>query len=260
MNILEVDSVSCGYGAKKVLDGISFSVEKGDFTGIIGPNGAGKTTLFRAITRVLKPSGGRILYNGQNIFNYKGLEKEVAAMSQFMEEPFSFTVEDFVMMGRFPHIKRFSEPGQKDEAVVRGALDITDTSALRLRKVNELSGGERQRVYLAQALAQEPKLLLLDEPTAHLDIGHQIEVMDLIQKLNRDNKITVLMVMHDLNLAGEYCSKLVLLNNGAITCSGTPRQVLTYQNIEQAYRTVVVVKDNPLSSKPFVLPVSKNYR
>ena len=140
------------------------------------------------------------------------------------------------------------------------ALEITDTLAVRSRKVNELSGGEKQRVYLAQALAQAPKLLLLDEPTAHLDIGHQIEVMDLIQKLNKERNITVLAVLHDLNIASEYCSKLALLDEGRIKISGTPSEVLTYQNIEQVYKTVVVVKDNPLSSKPFVIPVSKNYR
>ena len=257
MPILEIDSLHCGYGNKKVLSGLSFGVEEGEFVGIIGPNGAGKTTLFRAITRVLKPSGGKILYRGKDVFTREGIEKEVAAMSQFMEEPFSFSVEDFVMMGRFPHIKRFDEPKKKDFDVVLGALDITGTFSLRDRKINELSGGERQRVFLAQALAQEPKLLLLDEPTAHLDIGHQVEVMDLVRKLNLENKITVLAVLHDLNIAAEYCTKLVLMDSGGINMTGAPREVLTYQNIEEVYKTVVVVKDSPLTHKPHVFAVSK---
>ena len=260
MITLEAASLHCSYEDKEVLSGLSFTVEEGEFVGIIGPNGAGKTTLFRAITRVLKPRQGKIYYRGIDIEEYRGLERDIAAMSQFMDEPFSFSVEDFVMMGRFPHVKRFGEPGQKDLDVVNEALEITDTLAVRSRKVNELSGGEKQRVYLAQALAQAPKLLLLDEPTAHLDIGHQIEVMDLIQKLNKERNITVLAVLHDLNIASEYCSKLALLDEGRIKISGTPSEVLTYQNIEQVYKTVVVVKDNPLSSKPFVIPVSKNYR
>jgi iron complex transport system ATP-binding protein len=160
------------------------------------------------------------------------------------------------MMGRFPHLGRLKDPGKRDREITEESLELTDTADLRFRTLHELSGGERQRVLLAQALAQKPVLLLLDEPTAHLDIGHQIGILNVIKKLNQHQGLTVITVLHDLNLAGEYCGRIVLMNAGRIHTDGPPSEVLTYRNIEDVYKTVVIVKENPLSKKPYVVLVS----
>lgn len=261
-NLLEVRNLVCGYGQKEVLEGISFSVKEADFLGIIGPNGAGKTTLFRAITRVLKPWKGQVIYNGRNILRVspRDLAREVAILPQILEISFSFSVEEFVLMGRFPHLGRFERLREKDRRVADQAMALADVAQFRDRKIFELSGGERQRVILAQGFAQQPRLLLLDEPTAHLDIGHQVEILDLVKKLNRETALTVIMVLHDLNLASEYCDRLILLNVGKIFTSGSPKEVLSYQSIEEVYKTVVLVDKNPISSKPHILLVPEEER
>ncbi|MHB9155460.1 MAG: ABC transporter ATP-binding protein [Endomicrobiales bacterium] len=257
--MLELRHVSCGYGVKSVLHDVSFGVGEGDFVGIIGPNGAGKTTLFRLMTGLMKPWQGDVLFRGQNIGKIarRELACQMATMPQISEAAIPFPVGEFVLMGRYPHRRKFDPPSLHDREAVESALELTGVRDLRARMLHELSGGERQRVILAQALAQEPKVLLLDEPTAHLDIGHQIEILDLIRKLNRSRKITVITILHDLNLAGEYCGNLILLKEGAIHSRGTSRDVLTYQNIEQVFNTIVVVRENPFSSKPYILLVSE---
>ena len=161
------------------------------------------------------------------------------------------------MMGRFPYRNRWSPPSRRDRSVVEECMEMTGTKEFSGRSLKELSGGERQRVILAQAFAQEPKLLLLDEPTAHLDIGHQTELFDLIKKRSLLDKLTVIAILHDLNLSGEYCDKLFLLDRGKVHAQGAPQDVLTYQNIEQVYRTVVVVRENPISRKPHIVPISR---
>jgi len=261
-SLLTVEDLVCGYNGTEVIRGLSFSVEEGEFFGIIGPNGSGKTTLFRAIGGTLKPRKGRVLLRGREVSRISRLEmaREVALLPQFMEILFPFTVEEFVMMGRYPHIPRFGRTTRRDLIEVEKSMEMTGTLSLRNRMISELSGGERQRCLLAQGLAQEPRLLLLDEPTAHLDIGHQIEAMDIVRSLNKKRTITVLVILHDLNLAGEYCDRLVLLNDGWIHSSGKPKDVLTYQAIEEVYKTVVVVSTNPVSSSPYVLPVPKIFR
>ena len=259
--MLELRSVSSGYASKPIITDISLKVDGGSFWGIIGPNGAGKTTLFRTISRIINPLAGEILYNGKNIAHIQRneLAKTVTTMLQLYDIPFSYTVEEFVMMGRFPHQKRFEKPSNADLEIVEQNLKFTDILHLKNRKLQELSGGERQRAVLAQALAQKPRLLLMDEPTAYLDIGHQIAMLDLVKKLNRTEGLTVVMILHDLNLASEYCENLLLMDKGKTHTIGTPKEVLTYENIEQVYKTVVVVKKNPFSCKPFVIAVSEDY-
>ncbi|MBN1823141.1 MAG: ABC transporter ATP-binding protein [Endomicrobiales bacterium] len=259
MSVLELESISAGYDGKTVIKDITFALEEGGFLGIIGPNGAGKTTLFRTITRTIEPRSGKVVFEGEDLAKMKRVEiaKRVSAMLPLFDIPFSYSVSEFVMMGRFPHQSRFGAHTKKDTGVVAGSLELTDTAHLAERKLRELSGGERQRVVLAQALAQEPKLLLLDEPTAYLDLGHQITILDVIRKLNREKGLSVIMVIHDLNLAGEYCDSIIMMNDGGICSRGAPREVLTYQNIEQVYKTVVIVKDNPISKKPYVVAVSR---
>jgi len=262
MEILKVDNLSCGYEDNIVVNDVSFSVQPGDFLGIIGPNGAGKTTLFRAISRILKPQRGNIFYKGRDVgrISTRDFAQEVAVIPQILEVPFAFSVEEFVLMGRFPHVDRFEALKKADYAILENVLDFTDSASLRDRKINELSGGERQRVILAQGFAQQPHLLLLDEPTAHLDISHQAHILDLFKRLNKERNLTVIIVLHDLNLASSYCDRLILLDEGRIFKEGPPREVLTYQNIEEVYKTVVVVKENPISQKPYVILVSEEER
>ena len=260
--MLNIKDLLCGYDVREVIKNISFSVKKGDFLGIIGPNGAGKTTLFRTITRILKPWKGNISYKDKETsrISPRDFAREVAVIPQILEVPFAFSVEEFVLMGRFPHTGRFEALRQRDYRVLEDVLNLTDIFSFRKRKISELSGGERQRVILAQGLAQEPQLLLLDEPTSHLDIAHQVQILDLIRKLNKEKNLTVIVVLHDLNLASSYCDRLILLKEGIIFKEGSPQDVLTYQNIEEVYKTVVIVKENPISHKPYILLVSEEER
>lgn len=257
-NILELQNIFCRYDKEDVLRGVSFSVPEGNFVGIIGPNGCGKTTLFRVITKILNPSSGSVLYLDKDIKNIplEDLAKKIAVGLQVFSSAFSYTVEEFILMGRFPHKERFEPVNKNDFIICESAMSLTDTLDIRKRNINELSGGERQRVQIAQALAQEPRILLLDEPTTHLDIYHQVKILNLIRKLNREQSLTIVVVLHDLNLASEYCPRLILLNEGKIYKMGTPQEVLTYQNIEEVYNTVVLVKENPLSGRPYIFLVS----
>jgi len=162
-----------------------------------------------------------------------------------------------VLLGRIPHLGRLQLETKADYSISEKALGMTDTLHLKEKRMDELSAGERQRVIIAKAIAQQPFLLFLDEPTAHLDIGHQIQVLDLLKRLNQRDNLTIVMVLHDLNLASEYCNRILLLNEGEIFKEGSPQEVLTYQNIEAVYKTVVVVNNNPITSKPYVVLVSK---
>jgi len=260
--MLEIKNLTCGYDSKFQLRDISFNVKDGEFFGIIGPNGSGKTTLLRAITKILKPEKGEIFLEGKNIWqmNSREIAKKIAVVSHETETG-QITVEELVLLGRLPHYKSFQFfETKKDIEIAKKFMDLTDILRIKEKQITEISGGEKQLALIARALAQEPKLLLLDEPIAHLDITHQIGILDLIRRLNRQFGLTVIVVLHDLNLAGEYCDRLVLLNKGQIYKIGTPEEVLTYQNIEDVYKTVVVVEKNPISKKPFVLLVSKENR
>ena len=226
---------------------------------MIGPNGSGKSTLLRLMSRALAPQGGGVFWEGQNIvkINLKKLYQKMAFVSQNPWAGLSFSVFEVVLMGRIPHLNRLQLETKKDFAAVTQALLLTDTQEFKDKRIDELSAGERQRVMVAKALAQEPVLLFLDEPTSNLDIGHQIQILDLLKELNRQNKLTVVLVLHDLNLASEYCDRLILLDHGAVYRRGTASEVLTYQNIEEVYKTVVVVKTNPMSGKPYIILVPK---
>lgn len=259
MSILfEVKNLSGGYAAKTVIKDVTFSINKGDFLGIIGPNGSGKSTLLKIMSKALTPASGCIKFDGEDIRNVelKQFCRKVSFVPQETLIDFAFSVQELTLMGRIPHLGRMQFEGKIDLAAVEKALSLTQALPLKERLVNELSAGERQRVFIARALAQEPVLIFLDEPTAHLDIGHQIQILDLLKKLNRKQNLTIVMVIHDLNLAGEYCDRLILLNEGRIFKEGPAAKTLTYQNIEAVYKTVVVVRDNPISGKPYVIAVS----
>ncbi|MFA5858591.1 MAG: ABC transporter ATP-binding protein [Elusimicrobiota bacterium] len=260
MDILKFASVTTGYDGTKVIDGVSFTIPEGSITGIIGPNGAGKTTVVRLATKILSPWSGDVYLNDKNLRSIPVavLAKTVAVLPQVFSVPFGYTVYDFVLMGRYPWLSRLEAAGERDRVIVEQSLQFADVHNLREREVNTLSGGERQRVLLAQALAQKPQVLLLDEPTTFLDISHQVEILDKVKLLNSEKKVTILMVIHDLNLASEYCDSIVLLNKGKVEIIGTPAEVLKYEIIEHVYNTVVVVRENPLSKKPVVFTVPKH--
>ena len=260
--MLEIKDLTCGYDKRFHLNGINLTVEEGGFFGIIGPNGSGKTTLLRAITRALKPEKGEVLLDGQDIWqmDFKELARKIAVVSQSVSTD-DLNVEEFVLLSRIPHYRglQFLET-KYDEEVADRAMALTDTLKFKDRSMSEISGGERQLVLIARALAQEPKFLLLDEPTSHLDITHQVRILDLLKKLNRELSLTVIIVLHDLNLASEYCDRVALLSGGAIYKEGLPQDVLDYKTIENVYKTVVVVERNPISSKPYILLISGDER
>jgi iron complex transport system ATP-binding protein len=256
--LLKVNGLYGGYGKETVIKDISFEINKSDFIGIIGPNGSGKSTLLRLMSRALAPQKGNVLLEGKDILkiSLKEFCRKAAFVSQDTLVNFSFSVLEMALMGRIPYLKRMQPETKIDLSIAEKALELTDTLHLRQKQIDELSAGERQRVIIAKALTQEPVILFLDEPTSHLDIGHQIQILDLLKRLNREKHLTIIMVLHDLNLASEYCNRVVLLNEGKIFKAGTPFEVLTYQNIEAVYKTVVVVNNNPINSKPYVVLVS----
>lgn len=255
--ILNIQNLCCGY-PKFQLSDINFEIPRGSFAGIIGPNGSGKTTLFRAITGILPLKSGQILLSGKNLkaFSLRQRAQNIAIVSQFIEAG-DMSVEDYVLMGRIPYHSRFNFfETDEDFAIARKYMEMTDTWRFRDQLMSELSGGEQQLAGIARALTQQPELLLLDEPTSHLDITHQVQVLNVLQQLNHEMGLTVLMVIHDLNLASEYCDRLILVNQGRIHTQGIPEDVLTFQNIEDVYQTVVVTQNNPLSGKPAVFLAS----
>ena len=260
--MLEIKDLTCGYGSLFSLKDINLKVDSGEIVGIIGPNGSGKTTILRAITRVLRPKAGAVYFDGRDIWRttFRQLSRRMAVVSQGSDIA-PMTVEEFVLLGRTPYLGRFQffEKKQDLEAAER-AMALTGISGLKDRNLHEMSGGERQLAVMARALAQEPVLLLLDEPTAHLDIAHQVVILDLIKRLNKELAITIIVVLHDLNLASEYCGRIALINEGRVFRVGSPQEVLTYQIIEAVYKTVVVVEASPVSSKPYVLVVSEEER
>jgi len=256
---VKVNSLSGGYRNRAVIKDISFSVTRGSFLGIIGPNGSGKTTLLRLLTRAIPIDSGGVRLEGKSIAGMDSKEfcRQVALVPQETIVNFPFSVFEVVLLGRIPHLKRLQPETKKDRQIASDALAMTDVGHLEDKRIDELSSGERQRVIIAKALTQEPALLFLDEPTSHLDIGHQIQVLDLLRRLNREKHLTIVMVLHDLNLAAEFCNRIILLDKGEIFKEGSPEEVLTYQNIEAVYKTRVVVRENPYSHKPFVVLVPK---
>jgi len=253
--LLSVHGLTVSYAAHTVLRDVSFDVPQGDLVVVLGPNGAGKTTLLRTIAKVVSPKVGVVLLDGRDIAKLpvRQLMKTLSVVPQSEESVFSFTVQDIVAMGRTPHLPPLAPLSQRDWQIIREAMEATDVWELRDRLFTELSGGEQRRVLIAKALAQEPQLLLLDEPTANLDLHYQLEVVELIQRLNRERGITVLAVLHDLNLAAMLGQRFILMHKGRIYAVGNADEVLTPQNIQQVYGVPVVVTRHPLNGKPIIL-------
>lgn len=256
--LLTVKDLGCGYAAP-ILEDLNFEIEHGAFIGIIGPNASGKTTLIKTLCGLLQPQAGQVLLEDLNVHRMKALNRarRVAVVSQEVRIDFAFTVEEVVMMGRHPYISRLGSPSFDDRDRVRWALEVTGTAHLAGRPVNNISGGERQRVLIARALAQEPDLLVLDEPTSSLDINHQIEIMDLIKQLNRQNRMAIIMAIHDLNLAAQYCDLLMLVSQHRIFAWGGVEEVITAANIRAVYGHPIMIERHPLQRCPQVVLLSR---
>jgi len=255
---VKVEGVDCYYDSVKVLKGVTFSARSGEFIGILGPNGSGKTTLLKSISRALKPRVGRILLDDLDVYLIKSTEaaRKMAVVPQDTQVTFDFTALDIVMMGRNPHLDRFKVEDEEDLAIAKETMKLTGTWHLAERPINELSGGERQRIVIARALAQHPQVLLLDEPTTHLDINHQIELMDLLKTLCRERGLTILSIFHDFNLATRYCDSALLLSRGHIVAIGSLEEVLSRRNIEEVFEVKAVTKRNPITGILYVLPIT----
>jgi iron complex transport system ATP-binding protein len=246
---IHLHEVTAGYRDTPVLKGLSLEIEAGEMIGILGPNGAGKSTLFSVVSGLLKPSAGTVKLYGSEIHRMPPAERArtIAVVPQELDVPVPYTVEEIVMMGRTSAIGRFSSPTAEDRLRVERALVYTDVTDIRHRPLNELSGGERQRAIVAMVLAQEPRIILMDEATSHLDLNHRLEIMQLVERLNRDDGVTVLMISHDLQIAAEFSRRLILLDHGQVVADGTPASVLTEDTLRRVYHCDVRVHQDPHS-------------
>lgn len=245
---VDAQAVSFSVEAKTLLDRVDMRAERGQFVGLIGPNGAGKSTLLRTLSGVLRHQQGAVWLEGSDLGAMPA--RDVAAMLALVPQiaPYTqgFTAFELVLMGRYPHLGRFAVEGQADDRIARDAMLLTETDHFAPRTLDTLSGGERQRVFLARALAQQPRVLLLDEPTSNLDILHQLTILGLVRQLV-DNGLTAIAAIHDLNLAARYCDRLVLLSNGRVVTEGAPEEVLTPETIESAFGVRSAIYREPVT-------------
>jgi iron complex transport system ATP-binding protein len=242
---------------EKVLEGLDLDLAAGELVGILGPNGSGKSTLMKVMCGILSPQAGEVLLEGRPLSRIprRHLARRIAFVPQEARPSLAFTCGEVVMMGRYPHMRGLGLGEGQHLQVVRRCMEATGVAHLARRRITEVSGGEAQRVRIAQALAQESRILLLDEPTSHLDINFQIEVMDLLRRLHREEGLTVVLSLHDLNLASLYCERLVLLQQGRLLCQGPPPEVLTPSVLRQAFQVEVEIAEGPLPGRPRVFPL-----
>ena len=254
---LEIKEVDAYYGSVKVLEDVDFRAAEGELFGVVGPNGSGKTTLLRTISRILRPQVGTILLEDSDVMKMKNKEfsRNFAVVPQDTAVNFDFSARDVVLMGRNPHLGRLELETDNDLEIAKRSMELTNCWHLAERPITELSGGERQLVIIARALTQEPRVLLLDEPTSHLDINYQIGIMELLKRLTTQEGLIVIAVIHDLNLAAQYCDRLVLLHKGKIIAQGVQAEVLTAANIKRAFGANVIAKRHALTNLRYISPV-----
>ncbi|QNB46683.1 ATP-binding cassette domain-containing protein [Thermanaerosceptrum fracticalcis] len=243
MALLNVDGVKFAYKKKEVLKKMSLEINEGDFMAVLGPNGSGKSTLLKLLSRNLKPDGGSVFYRKEKItsMDTKALARRLAILVQGAVAPPDILVKDMVSYGRYPHQKWWRGNTQEDLKIIAWAMARTKVQQFALRRMGELSGGERQRVFLAMALAQKPEIILLDEPTTYLDIAHQLELLELVRELNKEEGLTVVAVLHDVAQAARYAEKVVLMEQGKIMAMGSPREVINPENLRRLYGVEVEV-------------------
>ena len=259
---LRAAGVSLGYGDTVVVDDLDLDVLDGTVTAVIGPNGCGKSTVLRALARLLAPRHGHVLLDGERIDRVppRQVATRLGVLPQNPSAPDGLTVADLVARGRHPHQRWYRQWSPGDEAAVDEALAWTDMAELADRPLETLSGGQRQRVWISMALAQGTDLLLLDEPTTFLDLAHQVDVLDLVERLHRERGRTVVMVLHDLNLAARYADRLVAMHRGRIAASGTPAEVLTEETMRAVFGLEARVLTDPVAGTPMVVPVGRRHR
>lgn len=255
-NMLNVHQVGFSYNGKTILQDVSLQVESGEILAVVGPNGAGKTTLIRTISGILHPKTGMVQVSGMNLEKLPPIQRAryLAVVPQARELPATFTVFQTVMLGRTPYLGWLGNTTTQDVEIVRHVLHLTELEDFKERRIGEISGGEQQRVLLARALAQNTPILLLDEPTAHLDLQHQSRLLNLVRQSADEIGLAVLLAIHDLNLVGFYADRVLLLVNGKVQSIGTPNEVLTQANIERAYQVNVEVISHPRYGTPLILP------
>lgn len=258
---LHVKDVSVGYGERTVLDTLNVDIKRGTVTSIVGPNGCGKSTLLRTMSRLLNPTKGEIVLDGKSIHDIptRKLATQLGLLPQTPIAPDGIVVADLVGRGRTPHQGILGRWSQQDYDIVAEALETTGISDLAERSIDELSGGQRQRVWIAMALAQRTETLLLDEPTTYLDVKHQLDVLDLLTELNRDRGTTIVMVLHDLNLAARYSDELVAVSGGKVFAHGHPREVITKENVKSVFGIDSVIITDPVSDQPAVMPIGRHH-
>lgn len=261
-NSVIIKNLNYSIDNKNILSDISLDIKKGMFYSILGPNGSGKTTLLKNISRTLEPNKNTVYIEDKDIikYKYKDLAKELAYVPQDTSVDFDFPAIDVVLMGRVPYLRRFENESKKDIEIVERSMRLTNTWHLKDKNIRNLSGGERQRIIIARALAQESNIILLDEPISQLDIHHQIEIMDTIKSLNKKCNITVITVLHDLNIASQYSDCLILVDKGEIASVGEPEVVLSQTNIKKIYNMDVIMIKNPVNGKPHIIPVSSGFK
>ncbi|MGM7667704.1 ABC transporter ATP-binding protein [Microbacterium sp. A93] len=258
---LSAEGITLGYGDRTVIEGLDLAIAPGKITSVVGANGCGKSTLLRSLARLLSPSSGQVVLDGRSVHSRptKEIARVLGLLPQSPIAPEGIAVADLVGRGRHPHQKMLARWNAHDYEVVADALEATGITDLADRSVDELSGGQRQRVWIAMALAQETDILLLDEPTTFLDVAHQVEVLDLLTDLSVSRGTTIVMVLHDLNLAARYSDELVAMKNGQVHALGAPSVILTHTLVEEVFGMANQITTDPVSGKPMVTPIGRHH-
>lgn len=257
--VIEIQNTNFSYDTANIINNINYKIKRNKFYTIIGPNGSGKTTFLKLLSKGLDVSSGAINIENKNIKTMSNMElaKVMAIVPQSNHIEFDFTAEEIVMMGRTPYMGRFAIENNKDIELVHNAMKFTNTYEMRHKKVTKMSGGELQRVIISRAIAQTPSILLLDEPISNLDLQHQVDLLSLIRNFSKEKNVTVVAVLHDLNMAMEFSDEVILLNQGEIVASGNPINVLSKENIEKVYNIKICMSKHPITNKPYIIPVAK---
>lgn len=255
--MISASNLKVGYEDKVIIKNLNLEINKGEVVSIIGPNGCGKSTLLKSLSRMIKPLSGEVFLEGKKIKDLKGklIAQKVCLLSQHNNAPMDLTVEELVYFGRIPHKKWFETKTNNDKEIVDWAIENTGLSKYKNTPIGALSGGERQRAYIAQALCQKPDILLLDEPTTYLDISYQLELMELVREINEKFKITIVMVLHELNQASKYSDRLIIMKDGQIISDGRPNDVVNKDVIKKVYKIECYIDNDPQSNKPRIHPI-----